>query len=160
MKKLILIAFILNSICSYAQKELYGTWIVSCPLEYIDKATSTYCGICPSEKKSESSIVIKNFELLVDENEMTFNINDIVYKVKYIWISETHSIEFTFKEHKYKFKTLYNCGKNNYILKDEDGQLLTLESKKQLLQEPEMCENINKKDIKKFAKRYHDQYKK
>jgi len=130
MKKLILIFFIVISISAYAQKELYGTWTVTCPFEYNDKATTVQCSLCPTEHKSESSIIIKDFEMTVDIDKITLNINDSATKVKYIWDSEIHAIEFTFKQQKYKFKTLYNGNEPNYILKDDDGILLMLYKKK------------------------------
>jgi len=130
MKKLILVALIANSICSYAQKELYGTWTVSCPIEFIDEASSKHCAICPMVKENQSSVSIKDFEMTVDKDELTFNINGTTTKVKYIWRPDIHTIVFTLAEQKYKFKTLYNCGEHSYILKDEEGLLITLDEKK------------------------------
>ena len=130
MKKLILTLFIANSICSYAQKELFGTWTVGCPIEFIDQASSKHCTICPMVQDSKSNISINDFEMTIDKDEITFKMNSTKTKVKYNWNSDLHTIEFTLKEQKYKFKTLYNSGERRYILKDVEGLLITLDQKK------------------------------
>jgi hypothetical protein len=131
MKKIIFSLLLFGSISSFAQSHLYGKWVVVCPIEFIDQSSSQHCAICPTEKHDNNSgITVKGFEMQIDKDDITMNMDGTVTKVKYIWHPEDYTIEFTFKDLTYKFKTLFDSYGDRYILKNADGLLITLDKEK------------------------------
>ena len=111
---------------SFGQKELFGTWKVNCPMEKVDVASVKYCGLCPTSQKDKSSITVNEFEMEIDQIEIKLIMNNVKTAVQYKWNEDIYTIEFNFKEIKYKFKVLWTNEDNMRILKTDDGQLMVL----------------------------------
>ncbi len=86
-----------------AQSEIYGTWNVGCAIETYNSSSMGFCALCPRDYKSENSVSIKSFDMVITET--TISINDSP-AVPYLWDDEINSIKFKFANNEYIFKVM------------------------------------------------------
>lgn len=124
----LIILLTLMGFSSFGQSELFGDWKVSCPIEYKDKATIVFCGLCPTVQES-ASVLMEDFEMQIDKDEIKLNMKYSGTTVKYKWEDKTKSIEFVYNKNTYRFNSLFTDKSNLLILKDKDGLILLLQRK-------------------------------
>lgn len=120
--------FSLIGLSSSGQSELFGVWKVSCPAEYKPDGSITFCGLCPIIQES-ASVIVEDFEIQIDKEEIKLNMKYSTTPVKYKWEDKTKSIEFVYNKNTYKFNSLFTDKSNLLILKDKDGLILLLQRK-------------------------------
>ena len=105
---------------------LAGKWNAVCSVEYKNKATIKRCEICPFiiDKNDKSIATIGDLEMAFTDDSLTIGSNTEIETVYFTADSDNHSIKFSYKNKKYKFRVSYIESK--IILQDNEGYSLLL----------------------------------
>lgn len=124
-----LMLLILFSKISIAQSNLYGTWKVSCTTKQTSTSTAQFCALCPIKQTDASSLEVTDFEMTINEAEITLTIDSVATPVKYKWNKKSQTILFEYKTNSYEFTLLPSKADNQKVLKEKSGTLITLYKK-------------------------------
>ena len=132
------IVFILTLITiqkSVGQIDLSGNWDANCVFEKTDKASISFCELCPYKMSEDKHVLsFEKFAMVFEKDTICLIINSVPTKVTYKIDNDIDIIEFTFNKKNYKFKILKIESKDiKYIMKDNDGSLILLEKKRPVL---------------------------
>lgn len=127
----LVLAILVMPSSSFAQVNLKGKWEVSCAFEKLDESSMSFCHICPTEKKSESSVAIKGLDFIFSNDSLTI-ITDNEKKgttVACNILNILQILKFTYEGKDYSFRILITDSEEKiYILKEEStGSLLLME---------------------------------
>lgn len=111
---------------SFGQSELFGKWNASCPLERTEGASVKFCGLCPAEKRDNSSVTIHDFEMTIGKEDIIFEMGDVTTTEKCTWDKDLHVIGFQYLQKMYSFSVLATEEDDLHILKNSDGLILLL----------------------------------
>lgn len=109
-----------------AEMNLTGKWIVSCPVEIVDKATMKHCELCTVQISQENpgKAQIHDFEMDFQADKIIMKHGDKTSTVSYTRNPDNHSISFAFGNSKFHFRSFIN--NNDRILLNHDGTILYL----------------------------------
>lgn len=127
--KKILYLILLGHFSVFGQKQLFGRWVVSCPIEYTSKSSIKLCDICSAQSKTTSGVTINNVEIEFISKMLKYKSDSDSITTNYSWDDELNVIEFKLKEKMYKFKVLYTSDNKEFVLKDNDGFVILLKKK-------------------------------
>ena len=109
-------------------QNLFGKWTASCPIEWSDYATLHFCALCNSmndSTKKQKPGNISDIQMTFENDSIRFSHDGASKAVAYTIDHDTQSVQFTFKNKEYIFRTFYSGDK--VILENSDGRLMVLE---------------------------------
>jgi hypothetical protein len=109
------------------KQRLAGKWTASCPIEFMNKASMTYCELCPFviDSLNKSKAELKDIEMTFLNDSIKFNRDGKQQTVVYAMNKDTHSFQFNLNKRKYKFRVFYI--EKKVILENSDGLTMLLE---------------------------------
>jgi hypothetical protein len=128
---LLLLAFtMLTPLNSKAQINLSGSWTALCSIEK-DGDHLKFCDLCPFGYNADSSgIDILSFEMVFGEGMVSIISDKKTTKSDFQLLKDISVLEIYYEGNKEIFKVLA-LANGDYLLRDEEGMLISLEKKEQ-----------------------------
>ena len=125
---LVLVLTVLSVQSSFGQHPLSGSWGAHCVIEQTDRASITFCGLCPHTiSEDRGRLSFENFKMVFEDDYLNLVFDDTSATVDCNYDEDLNINSFTYNEEDFALKVLTVIGTDHQILKTDGGLLILLE---------------------------------
>ncbi len=114
--------------CKKVSHKISGKFEAHCVFKTLNTSSVSHCELCPIQLNNDkTSLLLQEFYMIFEADQLTLVIHKDTTEVALKYNNRFSKVKFKFKNKHYKFQ-LYSGAMNiNFILKNQDDNLILLE---------------------------------